>query len=159
MSNYMKPFKHLYTRFLVLSLLTTSCEYPFNIVMLSQTWDVKQEAERRYYTKSKTSFFFDRVNYQTLEFKGDTMILTVNDKIMDTIYLKDDYWLGKQKKGIKIFKGISATTKEHKSIRCTVEHIKDRGLQRLVTSEIMTGDYNPAADTVWTYYELLPNQF
>ncbi|KAA6439175.1 hypothetical protein FEM33_12905 [Dyadobacter flavalbus] len=142
-----------------ISLQLLSCGYPFDEVMLEQTWNIKQEAERRYYTKSKTSFFFDRVNYQTLEFKGDTMILTVNDKIMDTIYLKDDYWLGKQKKGIKIFKGISATTKEHKSIRCTVEHIKDRGLQRLVTSEIMTGDYNPAADTVWTYYELLPNQF
>jgi hypothetical protein len=126
--------------------------------MLEQTWNVKQEAERRYFTKSKTSFFFDHVNYQTLEFKGDTMILSVNDKIVDIIYFQEDYWQGKEKKGTKIFKGISIS-KEPKSIRCTVEHIKERGQQRLVTSEIMTGDYNPAADTVWTYYELLPSQF
>jgi len=142
----------------ILGFLVISCEYPYRDIMLEQTWDIKQEAERRYYTKSKTSFFFDHVNYQTLEFKGDTMILSVNDKVVDIIYFKDDYWLGKRKKGTKIFKGISIS-KEPKSIRCTVEHIKERGQQRLVTSEIMTGDYNPAADTIWTYYELLPSQF
>lgn len=154
----MKTRSIIYMSFITTVFFIVSCEYPYREVMLEQTWNIKQEAERRYYTKSKTSFFFDRVNYQTLEFKGDTMILTVNDKVADTIYLTDEYWQGKRKKGTKIFKGIS-TSKEPKSIRCTVEHIRDRGQQRLVTSEIMTGDYNPAADTIWTYYELLPSQF
>ena len=135
-----------------------SCKYPFHEIMLEQTREIKQVAERRYYTRSKTSLFFDCANYRTLEFKGDTLILTVNDKVVDIIYFKDDYWLGREKKGTKIFKGISKS-KEIKSIRCTVENIKDRGQQRLVTSEIMNGDYNVTADTIWTYYKLLPNQF
>lgn len=53
----------------------------------------------------------------------------------------------------RIYEGRDSTH-NIRSIRITVEDVKINK-PRLVTSEVMDGEYNPAADSIWTYYKYL----
>jgi hypothetical protein len=111
------------------------------------------EAERTYHRKSKTSVYYDNIRTRKLIFKGfDTLMLQDNGKIKSTLFkLESKSLLGERESPHQIYEGVDSTYSK-KSIRITVENVKENRAT-LMTSEIMDGEYDPAADSIWTYYK------
>jgi hypothetical protein len=137
----------------ILGILTSACGPKEISIMSSLTFNDEYEAERTYHTKSKKSVYYDALHRRTLTFKGgDTLIVEDDSKITSVLYRLDFYkWSGKQKFANAIYDGVDSTFKM-KTIRITLNEVEKEKFA-LITSEVMDGEYDPAADSIWTYYK------
>jgi hypothetical protein len=147
--------KQILSVFLILAAAIFSCEYPYFLVITGVTIQHIHVADSAYYSKSNKTVLFNTSKKQ-LEFAVDTMRLIIDGVIQEVVYIKSRDWVGKKKNGTQILTGINSFRKS-KSIRVTLKNIEKRGNRMFITSEIMDGEYNAAADTIWTYYKPLPD--
>jgi len=143
----------------LLGALVLACSPREIAIVSSMTFNSQYEADRTYHTKSKRSVYYDQSHTRTLTFKnGDTLIVEDDCRVTSVIYRLDFYnWSGKQKHANAIYDGVDSAFKR-KTIRITLNEFEKEKFA-LVTSEVMDGDYNPAADSIWTYYKYLdPNK-
>lgn len=127
---------------------------PREIAIVSgMTFNSQYEADHTYHAKSKTTVYYDQIHTRTLTFKsGDTLIVEDDGKVTSVMYRLDFYnWYGKQKLANAIYDGVDSAFKR-RTIRITLNEFEKEKFA-LVTSEVMNGDYDPVADSVWTYYK------
>ena len=133
------------------------CDYKYGRIISSMTHRSTYEADRTYHRKSDTNVYYDSTHTRRLIFKGfDTLMVEDNGKISAVIFKivsKRMPGTGEKESPHRIYEGRDSTH-NRKSIRITVEDVKINK-PRLITSEVLDGDYNPAADSIWTYYKYL----
>lgn len=141
----------------LISMFILACEYKYGPQIFSMTNRSTYEADRTYHRKSDISIYYDSTHTRRLIFKGfDTLMVENNGKISAVIFKIDIKRLpgtGEKESPHRIYQGRDSTH-NIRSIRITVEDVKINK-PRLVTSEVMDGEYNPAADSIWTYYKYL----
>lgn len=134
-----------------------SCDYKYGRIISSMTHQSTYEADRTYHRKSDTNVYYDSARTRRLIFRGfDTLMVEDNGKISAVIFKINRKRLPGtegEESPHRIYEGRDSTH-NRKSFRITLEDVKINK-PRLVTSEVMDGDYNPAADSVWTYYKYL----
>ncbi len=142
---------------LLICLAFLRCDYKYGRIISSLTHRSTYDAERTYHRKSNTNVYCDSSHTRRLIFKGfDTLMVEDNGKISAVIFKivsKRMPGTGEDPSPHRIYEGRDSTH-NIRSIRITVEDVKINK-PRLVTSEVMDGEYNPAADSIWTYYKYL----
>ncbi|WP_353719687.1 hypothetical protein [Dyadobacter sp. 676] len=141
----------------LICLVLLGCDYKYGRIISSMTKRSTYEAERTYHRKSNTNVYYDSSPTRRLIFKGfDTLMVEDNGKISAVIFRivrKKLPGTEGEESPHRIYEGRDSTH-NRKSFRITLEDVKINK-PRLVTSEVMDGEYNPAADSIWTYYKCL----
>lgn len=149
--------KKIYYGIWLVCTITSACEFKYGRIISSMTDQAEYEAERTYHRKSDTNVYYDSTRTRRLIFRGfDTLMVEDNGKISAVIFKINRKRLpgtGEKESPHRIYEGRDSAH-NRKSFRITVEDVKINK-PRLVTSEVMDGDYNPAADSIWTYYKYL----
>jgi hypothetical protein len=147
--------KTIYYAFWTICMTISACEYKYGRLISTMTNRSEYEADRTYHRKSKITVYYDSIHTRRLIFKGfDTLMLEDNGKIKATMFKLKRKKLpetGEKESPHRIYEGFDLKYSK-KSIRITVENVKENK-PTLMTSEIMDGEYDPAADSIWTYYK------
>lgn len=150
----MKKKDHL---LLLICIAFLGCDYKYGRIISSMTNQSTYEADRTYHRKSDRNVYYDSTHTRRLIFRGfDTIMVEDNGKISAVIFKitrKRMPGTGEEESPHRIYEGRDSVH-NRKSFRLTLEDV-DINKPRIVTSEIMDGEYHPAADSVWTYYKYL----
>lgn len=145
------------TTWLIFTALLCGCEYKYGPQISSMTNRSTYEADRTYHRKSDRNFYYDSTHTRRIIFKGfDTIMVEDNGKISAVIFKITRKMMpgtGEEESPHRIYQGRDSVH-NRKCLRLTLEDV-DINKPRIVTSEVMDGEYNPAADSIWTYYKYL----
>ncbi|WP_229207925.1 hypothetical protein [Dyadobacter beijingensis] len=133
----------------------SGCDYKYGRVISSMTQRTTYEAERRFHRKSNYNEYYNSLNTRKLIFTGlDSLTVEDDGKVTAVMFKKVTKRLpgtGEEESPHRVYQGRDPKWNII-SIRITIEDLEENK-PRLITSEVMDGEYNPAADSIWTYYK------